>query len=304
MSTAPLTAGARWRIYLSLGRVSNVPTVWTDALAAIVLAGQAAQAGPAAPAAVVVPLLLGLTLFYTGGMFLNDAFDHDYDREFRPERPVPSGRIGLVEVYSAGFTQLALGEMLLVFAAWGETVRPWPVAGGAVLGLLIVYYNFRHKADILSPLVMALCRAMIYVIAAATVAEPLGGAVGGGIAVLLCYLIGLTYVAKQENLTAVKNLWPVAFLAVPFLYGLPGLARGLPAAVMYAALLAWVLYALSFLLGKERRNIPRTVVSLIAGISLVDGLLVAQAGGPWVWVAACAAGFGLTLYLQRHIAGT
>jgi hypothetical protein len=39
-----------------------------------------------------------------------------------------------------------------------------------------------------------------------------------GAGALLAYLIGLTYVAKQETLGQVRNLWPLAFLAVPFLY--------------------------------------------------------------------------------------
>jgi hypothetical protein len=39
-----------------------------------------------------------------------------------------------------------------------------------------------------------------------------------GSLVLLSYLIGLTYVAKQENLREYKNVWPLAFLFAPFIY--------------------------------------------------------------------------------------
>ena len=36
--------------------------------------------------------------------------------------------------------------------------------------------------------------------------------------VLLCYLVGLTYVAKQENLGHIRNVWPLAFLSAPVVY--------------------------------------------------------------------------------------
>ncbi len=184
----------RWRVYLQLGRVSNLPTVWTNTLAGLILAGGTPQTQT------LLPLVASLTFFYTGGMFLNDAFDHRYDREFRPERPIPSGAIGAAEVYALGFLQLALGEALLALPALTAGAPPAPEAmlGGLALGLVIVYYNYRHKSDPLSPLVMALCRALVYFVAAATVATAFSRPVLYGMAVLSCYLIGLTYAAKQE----------------------------------------------------------------------------------------------------------
>ena len=39
-----------------------------------------------------LPLLfLGVSALYTGGIFLNDAFDADFDRQRRAERPIPFG---------------------------------------------------------------------------------------------------------------------------------------------------------------------------------------------------------------------
>src|SRR5690242_13316072 len=147
----------RLRIYLRLGRVSNLPTVWTNVLAGLLLTGN----WPDVP--VLIGLLVSLTMFYTGGMFLNDAFDHAFDKAHRPERPIPSGLVGLVEVYAIGFGLLALGILLLAIPAWWRGVPPSALQTGAgfVLAALITYYNYRHKTDVLSPLVMALCRAMI-----------------------------------------------------------------------------------------------------------------------------------------------
>ena len=54
---------------------------------------------------------------------------------------------------------------------------------------------------------------------------------------------------------------------------------------------------------RQRGDIPRAVVSLIAGISLLDALLIAGSGLPELALAALA-GFGVTLFFQRYIAGT
>ena len=298
--------GPLWRTYLTLGRVSNLPTVWSNCLAGVILAGGLPNAFP------MLALVVSLSLFYTGGMFLNDAFDHRFDREFRPERPIPQGWISPRHVYLAGFSLLGAGELMLllpmgmarVSGVTGAVFPAVPLLGGLVLGALITYYNYRHKTDPMSPLVMALCRVMTYLIAGSLFGMAFSAPMGWGAVMLLCYLIGLTYVAKQENLTEVKNLWPLLFLAAPFLQGLPVLLRFSVESLLYAAFLGWVAYAISFLLRRHGRSIPRAVVGLIAGISLLDGLLIAGIGAPAVWVFAAAAGFVLTLFLQRYVAGT
>ena len=94
-----------------------------------------------------------------------------------------------------------------------------------------------------------------------------------------------------------------AFLFAPFAYAAPFVARGPAAAVIYAGFLAWVVYAISLLVRRGRVNIPRAVISFIAGISLLDALLIAGAGRAALAVGAVG-GFGLTLAGQRWVRGT
>lgn len=76
---------------LTLGRVANLPTVWSNCLAGWWLGGHENLGH--------LPLLfIGATLLYMGGAFLNDAFDAEYDRQHRRARPIPSGVISLKEV--------------------------------------------------------------------------------------------------------------------------------------------------------------------------------------------------------------
>jgi 4-hydroxybenzoate polyprenyltransferase len=128
-------------------------------------------------------------------------------------------------------------------------------------------------------------------------------AVVAGALVLLAYLMGLTYVARQENLAEMHNLWPLAFLATPFVAGLPTLFAGGVGSPLYLGFIGWVGFSVSHLGWRARLDVPRTVVSLIAGVSLVDGLLIAGHGAtPLVGLAVL--GFVLTLVLQRWVPGS
>jgi 4-hydroxybenzoate polyprenyltransferase len=288
------------RTLLDLGRVSNLPTVWTNVLAGAVLSGGRLETGTLAVTA------LAASLFYVGGMFLNDAFDRDFDARERPERPIPSGRVQPGRVFTMGFALMAGGLLLVSIPLWRGAPGPgpipwWPLAVGAVLGGFIVFYDAFHKGNPLSAVVMGLCRATVYGMAAVTVGELSRDVVLGAV-VLLAYVVGLTGVARQENRASVTSLFPLALLAVPFVYAAThALNTGL--VVIGLGFLAWVVYALSFLHPRRGPRIPRTVTGLIAGISLLDALLIAAYGSAGLAGLACL-GLPLTLAGQRFVRGT
>jgi UbiA prenyltransferase family len=288
-----------WAVALRLGRVSNLPTVWTNTLAGVVLAGGDVGARR------TVPLLVALSLFYVAGMYLNDAYDAEIDARERPERPIPSGQVGAPTVFVAGFGMIALGLALLGWIGYGmpNGTGIGVLFGGLGLGAAIVLYNRRHKNNPLSPVLMGLCRVLVYVTAGLAVATELPAALRIGALLLLCYLIGLTYIAKQETLGEVKNLWPLLFLAAPLLYVIATALESPGALILALMFVAWVAIALWFLRRRQPGDVPRAVVSLIAGISLLDAVLIAGTGSlPIAWLAV--AGFALTLALQRFVPGT
>src|SRR5690606_6063803 len=95
-------------LFLRLGRVSNLPTVCSNVLAGAILSGVSPSLNS------VALLCLTFSAFYVGGMFLNDAFDAEYDQEHRPERPIPRGEIDRTVVYTMGGALLVLGIMLVM----------------------------------------------------------------------------------------------------------------------------------------------------------------------------------------------
>jgi 4-hydroxybenzoate polyprenyltransferase len=281
---------------LRLGRVSNQPTVWTNVLAGVVLAG---GGSPLA----VCGLIAGIAVIYTAGMFLNDAFDAEFDCAHRPERPIPSGEATLSGVFASGFLLMAIGLVLIVgTAAQAQGAGAASAFGsGVALAAVIVLYDWWHKENAFGPLLMGVCRMLAYVTAALAVSGSVNAAVIGAAVVALCYLIGLTYIAKQETLGRMGNLWPLIFLAAPFIYEIRAVWRHAASAAAFVALLVWVLYALSFL-RVGQRAIGKAVGYLIAGICLMDALFVSEASPSLALLAAAA--FVLTLCLHRVVPGT
>src|SRR5690606_12847193 len=232
--------GMALAVALRLVRLSDRPTVWTNTLVGIVLAG-GHIADPR-----TVPLLVAFSLFYVAGMYLNDAYDAESDARERPERPIPSGQVRAETVFTAGFAKMAAGLALLAWAGYGVPggTGLGPIMGGLGLGAAIVLYNRRHKDNPASPVLMGLCRVLVYVTAGLAIASELPSSLWLGAFLLLCYLIGLTYVAKQETLGEVRNLWPLLFLAAPLAYALAGALDGPTAAALAAAFTLWVAVAL------------------------------------------------------------
>lgn len=286
-----------WSDAIRLGRISNLPTVWTNAFAGFALSG-----GWLSP----LPLLLVLgavSLAYVGGMFLNDAFDAEIDRRERPERPIPSGRVSRKAVFSVGSAMLAAGVLGLAIVGILSGTGLFPAAAGVLLVAVIVLYDWWHKGNPLSPFLMGLCRVLVYVAAGLSVTTHPPAALWIGAALLLCHLIGLTYIAKQETLGRVANLWPLAFLAAPLVYGMALVAREPKAVFFWLALLAASAASLRFVVRRTPGDIPRAVMTLIAAISLLDALLIAGQGRLGL-AALAAVGFVLTLFLQRFVRGT
>jgi 4-hydroxybenzoate polyprenyltransferase len=293
-SERALPARRRWprRLHaaLALARVSNSPTIVSN-----VLAG-AALAGAVQPNATIAALAVALVVFYTAGMYLNDVCDYAVDCRERPERPLPSGAISRAEALVAIAALFGIGSAFL----W-SIGRASFLSGLVLLGLIVVY-DMWHKANPLSPLLMAGCRLMVYITAfVAFSAEASASLLIAG-AGLVLYLVGLTYIAKSETRTHVAQYWPAALLLLPaayFAFRIPPVAM-LPLLLLFTG---WVCYGISLIYRSHERNIGAGIAHLIAGIALYDSLVLAAARSlPGVTLALLA--FGLTIVLQRYIRGT
>lgn len=279
------------RTLLVLGRVSNLPTVWSNCLAGWLLGGGGSLDRFAL-------LCLGASSLYVGGMFLNDAFDQDFDRQYRQERPLPSGAISLGKVWGWGLGWLLAGVFFLSLLGGVTAVL------ALVLTLCIVVYDGIHKAITLSPLLMALCRFLLYVLASsATLRGVAGLAVWSGLA-LAAYTVGLSYIARRESARGPVPIWPCVLLATPI--GLAWIVNAGEYKTIALALSAlpgfWIAYCVSHTYGGPSVNVGRTVSGLLAGICLVD--LLALAGATPVTLCAFLLLFAAARMGQRYIPAT
>ena len=283
-----------------LGRVSNAPTIWSNCLAGWWLGG-------GGPWFQLILLCCFVTLLYVGGMYLNDAFDANFDRQHRRARPIPSGAISEKEVWQWGFFFLAAGAAGLVWA--GMTTAILVLA----LTACILLYNATHKFVEIAPVLMGACRLLVYLVAASIASPGTAGSAGGGGMTgyplwgglaLAAYVMGLSFLARKETRRGPAPFWPCVFLAAPLV--LAGLWDDGPAretgTVLSLVLVVWVLWALRHVLWRRDPNVGYAVGRLLAGIVWVDLLAVADLTQPWI--ALFPLWFVLALLLQRYIPAT
>tara|TARA_B100001971_G_scaffold42252_1_gene37262 strand:- start:856 stop:1761 length:906 start_codon:yes stop_codon:yes gene_type:complete len=286
---------------LMLGRVSNLPTVWSNCLAAWLLADGALV--ESADQVRFVWLAGGATLLYLAGMFLNDAFDERFDREHRTERPIPSGAISARAVWILGSVQMALGLGCVVWINSIAALFALGLAGG------ILWYDWLHKRIIWSPLIMGLCRFLLYLLAGAVAVGCVTLPVILGAVALCGYVVGLSNIARREATGGRVNSWPAWLLALPLLLAiasacLPGGVEVAWSGLIFAACLyaLWIVRSLLFTFKSIMPQYGRTVSGLLAGIVLLDFLLAANQDMQTGMVFFLL--FGLAMLFQRCIPAT
>ncbi len=287
------------RIVLILGRISNLPTIWTNIAVGWFLSG-----GDWAPE--LGWITLGMSLIYVGGMTLNDAFDAEWDRENATSRPIPSGRISLRAVWSLGSVEMLAGFLILLQLTGIHLLFI------SLLVLAVFLYNWLHKRWSGSVLIMGACRALVYLGAAsAAVAQINGVPIPAGIFMIaflvVIYIAGLTLAARSEHLATAKEIGflPRLMLTAPVILPLIG-SRMVSRDIAHYALIglgvvgvwSWIVILRRAL----RERVPTGIAFAIAGIAFYDAFIVAFSD--WRAAIACLICFVLTLAAQRVIPAT
>lgn len=278
------------------GRISNLPTVWTNVLVGAALAGWAG-AGPT----MILPALAAGSLLYLGGMLLNDAIDADWDRAHNKARPITQGRLNRSTVYALSAACLLAG---IAIPASRPAPGRWHAALFALaLAACIILYNALHKRSASAAVFMAGCRALLYPLAAAMTAGEPGPPVWTASAAIGVYTILLTLAARREDIAGARagGIWSW-LVPVPFLVAAAALRPDRLVCVVFAGagFLAWSTLAAKH---ATRGHIPAAVTGWISGYCLADALLL-TAMGRVDFALLAALGWGLTAVSHRWISGT
>lgn len=223
---------------LTLGRISNLPTVWMNVLCAAVLSTTLTQA-PLDWCAVLW-LLLAMSCFYTAGMALNDVFDRHWDAERQPYRPIPSGRISAL-----GATVWGLGLFAAGFAFLALTPQVSGMLVGLVLAGVIVLYDWLHKRHWSTVLLMSLTRLGVYLVTSVALLGEVPALVWLIGALQMVHTLSVTVVARWENSRSVDLNFPL----IPWMIAAMALLDGVFLALVVHPI--WLLVGLG-LMGATR----------------------------------------------------
>jgi 4-hydroxybenzoate polyprenyltransferase len=254
-------------------------------------------------------------------MYLNDFCDAEFDARYCPERPIPAGKISRTTVGWLAALWFVLG--LASLAVFG-------VATAAVASLLvgvIVIYDFWHKNVACAPLLMGLCRVLLYLMATAA-SDGLGifrhaflwWPVYLFALTLGAYVSGITIFARGESRPEKPARWAAALLFLPiFVQVVLGLYYPSPiplstylampayyipkSAFFYCVLFfGWLAWLLVPYWRKTKPSMRRLVSGLLAAIVLVDMIALSQV--PGTLAPLLLPFFLLALLLQRIIPAT
>jgi 4-hydroxybenzoate polyprenyltransferase len=273
--------------YLQLVRLPNVVTAAADSLAGWLLV-----TGSLAEPKRWLPLLASSMLLYASGTMLNDVFDFEIDREERPGRPLPSGRVSRPTAAWLGGLGLALGPSLALASGSSGS----GLFAGA-LALTILGYDAGLKRTWIGPVAMGTCRGLNLLLGASH-AVASGGPVAWIAALAYgIFVAGITVASRSEakgggrsflvaalglQLTAILGLASVGFSSARF----PNASSGRPV-IPLEGLFVLALVALAQCMAAARaieRPIPAQIQKYVkAGILSLVWLhvgLVAAVRGP------------------------
>lgn len=286
--------------YMQLARLSNIPTVFSNVLVGVAVAGNLELF----PFYATVITILVASLLYVGGMALNDLVDRHIDAEERPERPIPSGALSVLEV------TLVTAACFLAPIAIIAMVAPKSLPFVVALAAAIVLYDLLHKKWFGSLLFMGLCRSFVYLLAASvtwntTDAPSNVGGITLFAVIIAAYIVGLTIVAQKEvkgGLGYRRGL-AIAMVFLPFVAFLLVPPRDFVWTVPAAFILAiWLARSAQFLRMDPPKIVP-AVLGWLAGISLLDAFFLTLTPRPELALVALGC-FAATVVGHRRIAGT
>lgn len=305
-SFAPTMHGGKIHGLLATARVANVPSVISNVFTGAVIGSLAlleyGQSFSGYFSWAVCWACLAGVLLYLGGNFLNDWRDFAWDQENRPERALPSGLFCRSTYLTIAIACFLMGGI----TAWSVGWRALIIAV-LIVGCVLIYTE-THKSSQWGVVWVALCRGLLIFLGVSSlphiddksswvrVHEGPEGITHSLISIsspspfeqclslgfqslpLVAYIIGLSISARYEakvGIPVIARLGSLSLLFVPVLLaGIRwiGLSSLLPLVYSGCPYLLWIAWSL-----RSRRNVPEHVSRLLAGIPLVDGLILIPA---------------------------
>lgn len=288
--------------YARLMRPANLPTAAADILAGAALVGALPREQDYYGD--VFLLMLSSVCLYAGGVVLNDVFDLQIDQAERPERPIPSGLVGVKSAAAFGVILLAAGVLLAFLTSL--------LTGMIALALtffILLYDAIAKKHGFFGPLTMGMCRMLNLALGMAVV----------GLSFLnlwyvtlipLVYIFAITLISRGEvhgnnrqHLLVTMLLYALVIAAIVWL--IPDYGDNLPVNLAFIAGFGYMIYRplIAAYTDNSPANIKRAVISGVLGLVLMDAAMAA-AFSPWWYAVGIILLLPFSLLLSKIFAVT
>jgi 4-hydroxybenzoate polyprenyltransferase len=204
--------------YLQLIRLPNLFTAISNVWAGMFIVNNGAIM---LPQFIVASMASGS--LYSGGIVLNDYFDRQSDKLYRPNRPLPAGKISPRTALFLGISLITIGVIVCSF------LSPLAIGiSGLIAVTVLLYDGFLKKWFIPAIIAMGLCRGLNWLLGSISGAEPMTNyfilLIPAGVMV---YIALITAVSRLEEprpklRTAVK----ISISVIPLIDGIIVLSFG------------------------------------------------------------------------------
>lgn len=144
----------KWFAVLQLMRPANIITAIADIFAGVAIAGfLIPEIWDQELIIQILLLIISTAGLYSGGIVFNDIFDLKQDKINRPERVIPTGRVGLTEAKILGTSLFAIG---LSSAFLVSTISG--IIATSIILLALSYDKYAKHHKVIGPINMGLCR--------------------------------------------------------------------------------------------------------------------------------------------------
>ncbi|QTN31360.1 UbiA family prenyltransferase [Akkermansiaceae bacterium] len=272
--------GSKINALLSTARIANVPSVVSNLGVGVLLGSVESGADFSWPWL----LMVAAVLFYVAGNFLNDWADRDWDIANRPERALPRRLFWPHEYLNFASAGIAVGMILAGIHGWGAVIV------SAVLVSLIALYTKIHKTAAWSVIPMGLCRACLPVLGYVAMRGSIAGPALLPALALLLYIVVLSMSARWESRAEVPGEMKHRSMLLLAATGL--IAAVLPILIMpnvgWVGLVPFSIW-MALCLTKYQSPVPSHVSALLAGIPLVDWVILLPMALIWLGLGRVAA---------------
>ena len=230
-------------------------------------------------------------------MVLNDAYDAKRDADIRPERPIPQGVISVKSAWIVGFIMLATAFLI--------SLRIGIAPGIATFALIfcILIYTVLHHSTVAAIPLMALCRALVFVVAFSAFTPPLPTELLVFCGVIALYTAILTFMGGSETKKCDGRAWVVWISLIPAIIPIVLYGSSSPIAwFAFAVYTIWIWTAWRAFTPTQDNKI-QGMHSLLAGFALLDCILIASINEYFIMIVSIIC-FALTVAAHRRILGT